>query len=346
MGLVRSLCEASAEFDHILWVGRKLPIAMLVGANARVHPYFYRRLRKLQLFLLYRRLLARAGSIVATTAGRIDLLALYCVTRRRIPAGKVFLYFHWLRLTPRKRDFFRSFAGRQPNVVVLATTPSVQALLLDCGFRYAFLMPYPVTALDKTAAPSAFRHVLFAGAARPDKGFGHVVDLVHYLAQQGESIPLSVQASGDHYEKYDAKTKSDLERLYGVRYAQLTVRPETLSTAQYQALFEGAICLQPYSPEEFGDRVSGVTLDALIAGAPVVALSRTWIAGMVERFDAGLVVDDPTPQSLYWAVRQIMDDYSAYQARAMAAGVMLRQESRWGALMELLNNRYEGGRAR
>ena len=338
MGLVRSLCEASAGFDHVLWVGRTLPIAMLAGAGTRVHPYFYRRLRKLQLFFLYRRLLAGAGSIVATTAGRIDLLALYWVARQSIPAGKVFLYFHWLRLSPRKRDFFRRFARRQPNVVVLATTPSVQALMLDCGFRHALLMPYPVTAPDRTAAPSAFRHLLFAGAARWDKGFGHVVDLVQHLAQQGESIPLSVQTSGDHYEKYDARTKSDLERLHGVRYAHLTLRPETLSVAQYGALFDGAICLQPYSPEEFADRVSGVTLDALIAGAPVVTLSRTWIAGMVERFGAGVVVDDPTPQSLYRAVRRIIDDYPGYQARAMAAGMALRQQSRWGTLMELLND--------
>ena len=68
----------------------------------------------------------------------------------------------------------------------------------------------------------------------------------------------------------------------------------TLTGDAYSAMFRGAICLQPYSRQDFADRVSGVTLDAFVAGAPVVALSGTWIARMVQRFKAGEVIEEPT----------------------------------------------------
>ncbi|HQT98732.1 MAG TPA: hypothetical protein PK416_12800, partial [Thermodesulfobacteriota bacterium] len=67
-------------------------------------------------------------------------------------------------------------------------------------------------------------------------------------------------------------------------------------------MFDGAIVLQPYAREDFEDRVSGVTLDAFSAGAPVIATSGTWMARAADRFGAGAAVPDLSPLALLSAV--------------------------------------------
>src|SRR6185436_11075505 len=97
-------------------------------------------------------------------------------------------------------------------------------------------------------------------------------------------IPITVQITPDHYAKYDAGTPADIARLEAVRYPALTLIRETPSPEAYAANFPGSICLQPYDRGEFRDRVSGVTLDALAHGCPVVVTAGTWSAALIEPF--------------------------------------------------------------
>src|SRR6185369_3588523 len=132
------------------------------------------------------------------------------------------------------------------------------------------------------------RQLLYAGAARQDKGFSLVVDLVELLARENDRTPIAVQVSADHYGKVDAKTRSDIARLHAAGHAMLKVVSQTLTPQEYSALFAGSICLQPYDPDEFRDRVSGVTLDAISHACPVVATSGTWSAKLIKPFHAGV----------------------------------------------------------
>jgi glycosyltransferase involved in cell wall biosynthesis len=315
-------------------------VPALERVGLRIHRHFHRRVRKLQLLPLYRRLLARPGRILVTTAGRIDLLTLGWAARGAIPPHKAYLYFHWLRLKPGKEAFLRRFARAQPNVVVLGTTALVAEQLRELGFRNARLVPYPATLQAEPAGTMpAFRHVLFAGAARMDKGFRHVVDLVARLRDAQETLPVSVQISADHYAKSDARTRAEIDRLRGIGYPHLEVRPDTMSAADYARFFAGGICLQPYERSDFADRASGVTLDALVAGCPVVTVSRTWMARLIERFDAGVVVEEPTPEALHDAVRRTVGDYERFQRNARAGGERLRAEMSCAPLIELLRSR-------
>jgi glycosyltransferase involved in cell wall biosynthesis len=199
------------------------------------------------------------------------------------------------------------------------------------------MMPYPVTFADVDApAPQPFRQVLFAGAARMDKGFGHVVDFVEKLRDLHETIPVSVQISGDYYGKTEARARQEIERLHRLDYPHLTERPETLTRSEYASLFAGSICLQPYDRHDFADRVSGVTLDALAAGCPLITTGGTWMARLVERFDAGVVVDELTAEELVAAVKKVITDYATYRQNSHAGGAVLREEIRAAGLVELL----------
>jgi glycosyltransferase involved in cell wall biosynthesis len=332
-----SLCSVAGDHPITVWADRGAHVSF--PGNVTVKRYFSRRLRRLQAWWLYRTLLRRPGHVFVSTAGRTDLRLLDLAARGAIAPGKVTLYVHWLRPSPAKDRQLARLAERQPGIRMLAPTESVCAALRAAGFQRTRLVPYPVAAPTQTRASAdapRFRHVLFAGAARPDKGFAEVVGFVELLSRTGAAIPVSLQTSAQHYEKMDASVLAALERLQATRYPLLHRYDSTLGPAEYGALFSGAICLQPYSRADFADRISGVTLDALSHGSPVLTLSGTWMARVVDEFGAGLVVEDAAPQTLLDAVIKLQESYPQYQRRAMDAGHEMQQRHSASLLFETL----------
>ncbi len=337
---VASLCGArgSGGPDLEVWAGRRARLPGLAAPGVTVRPYFRRRVRRLQEYILFAKLLRSPGRIFIATAGRTDLAVLGLAARGEIPPGKVFLYFHWVRPAPGKEVALRKAASRQPNVAVLAPTETVADALRRCGFAAVQVVPYPITPAAGIPGeePAEFRRLLYAGAARQDKGFPALVDLVALLAAGGRDVPVAVQASPDHYDRYDPETKADVGRLESLGYPFLRIHRVTLDPAAYAALFRGAICLQPYKSGDFADRISGVTLDALSAGCPVVTTSGTWMARTIERFGAGIAVDDPSAAPLLAAAEAIRADYARYRDNAHRAGRALQEENSARRLLAVL----------
>jgi len=327
---VASLCAAGGrgEATFHVYAGARARLPGLSKAGAVIRPYFHRPIRRLEAFFLYRKLLREPGRILVSTAGRADLTILSLASGGRIPARKAFLYFHWVNRTPGKMGFFREAAARQPDLVILGPTRAVTDVFRECGFRDVRLVPYPITPpAAGPAAPVGFRRVLYAGAARSDKGFSFVVDYMGRLAETGADIPVLLQVSGDHHQRYDEGTREGLARLKRIVYPHLSIAPDTVPQSEYLEQFRGAVCLQPYDPEDFRDRVSGVTLDALTAGAPVVVSPGTWMARTVERFDAGRVLSDRSPGAMDAAIRAVIAEYPRFHRNALLAGDVLQREN-------------------
>ena len=332
--LVTSLCQALAGVPVELWSAKGAQ-GLDFGSHVANHPMFRRRIRLIQALLLYRRLVRSGAPIVVTTARRSDLIAFDLLSDGALPRNRVFLYFHWLRETQAKLRSFRKLAQRQPHVVILGTTATVVEFFERCGFANVFLLPYPPPPESQSDVTVPFRQLLYAGAARQDKGFPLVVDLVELLAREKEQTPIAVQVSPDHYGKVDAKTRADIARLQAAGYAPLAILPQTLTPQEYSALFAGSICLQPYDRDEFRDRVSGVTLDAVSHACPVVATAGTWSAELIKPFGAGIELKTLDAASLLNAAREIQRDYAVFQAGARAAGKAQNRKS-WAPLLELL----------
>jgi len=335
---VESLCEARnpAGFELSIWAARRAKLAAIEKYGARVHPYFFRRIRRIQELFLIRKLLLGPGRIFISTSGRTDLFLVDLAARVDIPPKKVFMYFHWLRLSQAKVALFRKLARRHPHIEVLGPTETVVRNLRDCGFSRAFVVPYPISPGWVSLPSDEFSSLLYAGAARQDKGFGLIVDLVELLSSSHDQTPIKVQTSPDHYHRHDRETKEDLERLRSIRYPLLEEYPETLSEKAYAGIFKGAICLQPYDREDFVDRISGVTLDSLSMGCPVIVPSGTWMAHTIQRFEAGVAVDDLSALSIMKAVEIIRANYSLFARRAIEAGTVLQQEFSSDHLLEHL----------
>lgn len=334
--LLNSIVGAANGISLMVWGDRHVVDLHLPG-NVRVVPHFHRRLRKAQLLLLYRRLLRRDEKIFVNLAGRLDMAMIDLAARGKVPPEKAFLFFHWFRDSERKRASLRKIARRQPNLVVIGPTPSTVAPFRECGFENVHVAPYPVSGgAGLHAEKAVFRHLLFAGAARQDKGFHHVVDFVAHLAAMGRSIPFVVQMSPKHYNKYDAEVEEDIRRLGDIGYESLRKISATLSEEEYAEIFTGAICLQFYRREDFADRVSGVTMDALLAGCPIVTLTDTWMARYVERYGAGIAIEHPSPDAILSAVMKIMADYGLYRDKAWIAGGNIRKDNSADRLVAIM----------
>jgi hypothetical protein len=249
-------------------------------------------------------------------------------------ASRLVLFFHWVRTSEEKTRRLSALARKRPGFRVVGPTPLIVEQLRQVGFSRAALVPYPIPPVETPAAPVPFRHLLYGGAARLDKGFDRVVDLVEHLHRSRSSLPVVVQTSSRHYGKTDPRIVAHLERLESVGYPNLQTWPQTLDGAAYGKQFEGAVCLQLYDRAEFADRVSVVTFDALSRGAPVVAFAGTWLGRLIERFGAGAALNDASPAALGEAVERIAADYARYSAAALEGGRVLQREFHASRLLD------------
>lgn len=334
-----SVCEAAGDAPMQLWLGRGTDF-QASGPQVVIKPHFVQSLRRLQAFFLYRRLLRQPGRIFLSTATRTDLSLLDLAAPGKIEPGRVFLYFHWFRPTPKKLAFLRKYADRQPNLVILGPTETAIEAFRQAGFPDVRVVPYPITPRPQSESDTPFRHLLFAGIARQDKGIGKVVDLVAHLAREGSDLPLLIQASADHRQRFDEKTAQDIQRLEGIGYPNLKLIEAALPQDDYLAQFEGGICLQPYDAADFADRISGISLDGLSAGAPLVVPAGTWMARVVQRFGAGIVLEDMSAPAMENAIRGILADWPGFRDRARLAGRTLQTEFSAGQLAATLTKPY------
>jgi glycosyltransferase involved in cell wall biosynthesis len=332
-----SVCSAVKDSPMKLWIGRSA-IFNVRSDHTQIKPYFIRPIRRIQAFILYRQLLAQPDRIFISTATRIDLSLLHFSARSTIRPRQVFCYFHWFRPTEKKIEFLKKIANKQPNLVILGPTESAIDSFRKAGFHDVRVVPYPITPHTTADIKSKFRHLIFAGIARQDKGITHIADLVGQLTKENSDLPVVVQASTDHRNRYDAKTAQDIQRLENAGYSHLQLIETALPQSEYMSLFDGGICLQPYDPVDFSDRISGISLDALSAGCPLIATAGTWSARVVERFGAGLILNELSASSQLSAIRTILADWSGFQDRARQAGQTLQQEYGASQLAEILTH--------
>lgn len=337
---VNAIAQASPDVRIILWANQ-LASLTFASSNVTLKKYFFRRIRKIQCLFLYRKLLKSQQKILITTASRLDLSLFNLVakgmfTENKIPKNCVYFYFHWLNTSTKKLAKLKEIAQNQPNLVIFGTTPTALDVFKNAGFTHTHVVPYPLATSIIASLPQSFSKVLFAGAARQDKGFTQVVNLIEYAAEKKLNMPFLIQCSAEHFSKYDAITKADVARLKKTSYPYLTIYSDTLDAQQYTANFAGAICIQLYNTKDFADRVSGVTLDALVAGSPVLTLADTWMARQVQEFNAGRVLQTATPEAILDVLNEMIANYAIYSKNARSAGQMLQQVHQAQHLTQLL----------
>lgn len=236
------------------------------------------------------------------------------------------LYFHKTPSGGRDR-FFSAFSGAaQKYALALAPTEVIAGSLRAAGWRRVECVPYPALGPAQIPGPAPFARVLMAGVARMNKGLDLIVDLAKLWARQERDIPLFVQVSKKHAMKHGHREVAMVGSLLSSGYSALVTDERAPGRAEYGERFRGSLVLAPYERSRFAEQVSGVVLDALLHGAPVIATRGTWPGAQIDRFGAGITIEERTPEALAAAIDQVLGNWQAYSSRACEAARTLARE--------------------
>ena len=112
-----------------------------------------------------------------------------------------------------------------------------------------------------------------------------------------------------------------------------------LTDEEFLALFaESDVVVLPYTSDAFAMRTSGLLIDAMYHRLPAVVVEGTWLANLVRRYDAGVVVDRANAESLAAAVRKIGNHLEHYQQRMEIAAADYFARNSWQAFGQFLLN--------
>jgi len=299
-----------------------------------------------ELRAIHASLQARRRTLVLTATALHAVAADRGAFLSRSKLGALSMFVHWPLVKSSDR-FTLAVASRvRAESLFLVPTQGVRASLLEANCDHVAQIAYPATRAASARLEAPFKHLLMAGAARINKGLDVIAGLAELLARDArlaaaegvsssENLlaepPLLVQVSPKHVgksgrDRHGAREDAVVARLLAANYRGLVADPRAPDRDEYAQRFEGALVLAPYERAKFADGVSGVVLDALLHGAPVVATSGTWAGDVVERFDAGISIRDRTPEALRAAVARILGRWDLYMANAAKASELLAAE--------------------
>jgi glycosyltransferase involved in cell wall biosynthesis len=179
------------------------------------------------------------------------------------------------------------------------------------------IAPYSTT---KRALPGPGQPIVLSclGPARFEKGIDILQQAIKDYLARGSARPVRfviqwnlpiVDAAGLPYEP-DPQLRADprVEFLTGA-----------LDSEAYEALVAATDCmLLPYRRESYFARISGVAVEAVTAGIPLIYTNDTWTADLATAVGAGAGVDDGDIEGLSRAIEDMVDHYADYRTEAEA----------------------------
>ena len=240
--------------------------------------------------------------------------------------ARLSLCVHWPLQTRRARLALHLAPRARERSLFLATTRGVGEQLHAANIDHVGVIHYPATRAQGALLRAPFRHLLMAGAARINKGLDVVAGFAELLAQRNADLPLIVQVSPKHVDHHGSREGAVVARLLAAHYRGLVADAKSPDRQEYAARYCGALVLAPYEREKFADGVSGIVLDALLHGAPVITSAGTWAAEVVERFDAGVVLRERTAEHLAAASEKVLAKWALYADNAARASDALSLE--------------------
>lgn len=275
---------------------------------------------------IFRAVREKQPFLVLTADGRHAAAVSIAATRAGCVPDYAQLFFHRPPTTMRDKCFL-PFAGMaRTHALAITPTEMVADALRETGWKRVVCVPYPVLAEKIPPQPVPFSHLLMAGAARLNKGLDIIAALAVQWAVERRTIPMFIQVSKKHAAKHGHREAGVVETLLSSGYAGLVTDETPPGRSEYLKRFTGALVLAPYAREQFASQVSGIVLDALLHGAPVIATKGTWSGEQVERFGSGLTISERTPAALAEAIDKVLADWPAFSAKACAAAKALAQE--------------------
>ncbi|MET0251966.1 MAG: glycosyltransferase [Novosphingobium sp.] len=110
---------------------------------------------------------------------------------------------------------------------------------------------------------------------------------------------------------------------------RVTFLTQPLASEAYDAVLGESDCMVlPYRRDSYFARISGVAVEAVTAGIPIITTTDTWTANLVATSGAGLAIEDGDAAALAGAMAELARDYDRFGGEAQARrGVAMAQHS-------------------
>jgi|GEM_PF-1356112 len=288
--------------------------------------------------------------MVITTANSYPILTALGTAKIYCP---VVLYFHTMDLIQSKisslcRTILNTYSKNLHFMGIIAPFQveknEVREKITKGAIKIFSSAPYPLP------AQMPFQHVKefdnmnmfrlgYFGDARIDKNFPAVAQFaLEKASKYGFIIQCHPPASG----KYEPEVEKWVTRLKAFQGGEFLVLDQPLEMEKYFSYFQKAsavFCL--HDPRDFRRRVSGILLEAWLTGKPVIALNESWLAEQVQKFGAGIIVDNIKIPTLEKAIEEIKANYGKYAREAKEAGAVLLRQNNGKSLAEFIKQKYK-----
>jgi len=338
--VTQALARANKEKALVtleLWADQHMDDSALNILNVKTHSYFSRKIRRIQVFFLLLKLLKRGDSVFLQTTSRAELAAYALLPKKIKNRGNAYFYIHYMRMDGFKKKSLEMIAKNAPNARILCTTNHLTASIRDAGFKHVKKQLYPFETPKTYPENVLFRHLIFPGIARMDKNFSFIASIVSMLKEHHENIPLFIQAAPNHHNEFSADILPIIKQIQDTEYTPLNMPCSSLNSHDYLAQFSGGLCLLPYNAEAFADRVSGVTLDALAHGCPVIIQKGMHSANLVDQFQAGISLEHNNKEAWLLAIKTIICNYDSYQINCRKAFDFLARAHHPARILETIS---------
>jgi FkbM family methyltransferase len=181
-------------------------------------------------------------------------------------------------------------------------------------------------------------HIVSPVHAHSDKGFFDVLRLSRLLEERIGQGDLAVSVRHAPQPTPIGKGIDDLAD----KFAEIGVDVvrQNLSDEGFADLIRSAdVVLIPYKVRPFRTRTSGVVLDAILAGKPVVSVKDTWAGELVERYDAGITYEEGDIEAMRHALDAIIEDLDSYRQQVASIRKSVEFEFAPARLVEFLVER-------
>lgn len=166
------------------------------------------------------------------------------------------------------------------------------------------------------------KYVLSLGNPRGEKGFCEIVDVAIAMKDYCEKRNIvfrlhSYNPSGDVIRH--------LNKLKKLELSHIEFYNESLSDSEYRSLLmSSSLVLLPYSEIIYSGRTSGVLVEALVYGVPIVVSERTWLAKISQHFSTGVTCKFGDETSLMDCIKEVFQNYEKYFTRAKTSSYLAK----------------------
>lgn len=255
--------------------------------------------------------------LLLNTADDFALLALTAAMKRaKCPPLRIDAIFHFAVTQASQPGAARRsrLFGRQVNgcvkllhphqVCVHATTDSLAKQMRQAEIKAVTSIPYPTRPCAiRKPGDSAIKAVL-AGLPRREKGREAISDLLSAMEKsllRSDRFQVSMQMPASGWQGMVPRSlhRTYLQARQGKQNGPLEVMTAELSTEEYHRWLDTAdIGLFLYTPERYVARCSGVLLELMARGVPVIVPDRCWLADQVRAAGGhrsiGLIYQNPS----------------------------------------------------